>query len=606
MGIWLAALLLLAVGPAAAAPQWYQQYERGLELASAGDWASALEAFEAAAVVEPRPRESIRTYGREFLLAYDPAFHRARCLLELGRASEAALRLAEAREADVTPAGDLAALAVRIGEALDASPSVPPPPPAPPGTLRIDSSPPGALVLLDGRSLGTTPLSSFELPGTTHRLTVRLDGYEAWEETILPAPGELLHLQVALRLASPTTPSPEAAAQGTAPRVVDGVNRPSRRLSRRPAEDRPEAATRDDSTGRTAPAGISLPVPEPEAEIAPATPASVSRDDTPGTPPDATVTPAGRRRASRWVAIVLAVALVVLVLARPRARGGSASSWRVAGYAVHGELGRGGMATTYRATRLADRREVALKIPHESGDATFQSRFLREGRLGKALHHPRIVRILDAGESEGRLFLAMELLEGHTLAEEIRRHPEGLPLRRALELTHEICEALDYAHAKGVVHRDLKPENIMLQPEGLKVMDFGVARIEGDPGLTTSRFFFGSPLYSAPELVDPRSIDHRADLYSLGVLLFEMLEGEPPFRHESLFRVLEMHQEAPFPHFRRPLPPELERMVRRLCEKEPERRYASAQELLVELKRLLFGPAIEPSEAPVGALDADG
>ncbi len=254
------------------------------------------------------------------------------------------------------------------------------------------------------------------------------------------------------------------------------------------------------------------------------------------------------------------------------------------------ELGRGGMATTFRAVRRGDGLEVAVKVPHPSGDPAYLERFLREGRLGETLHHPAIVRILEAGEEDGIPFLAMELIPGETLRERLDRSPGGLPEQVALGVARAIAEALDYAHGKGVVHRDLKPENIMLPPDGLaKVMDFGVARVEGQPGLTTSHLFFGSPLYGAPELVEPRSIDRRADLYSLGVILFEMLEGRPPFVHESVMKLIEMHQRAPLPDpatLPRPLPEAIWRLLVRLLEKEREQRYPNAEALLVDLRRI--------------------
>jgi serine/threonine-protein kinase len=277
------------------------------------------------------------------------------------------------------------------------------------------------------------------------------------------------------------------------------------------------------------------------------------------------------------------------------ASGALAGGRRVGGYRVLGELGRGGMAVTYRARRRSDGHEVALKVPRESPDPTYLERFLREGKLGETLHHPGIVRIFEAAEDHGLPFLAMELIPGRTLRAELDAAPGGLPERRALEIARAIAEALDYAHGKSVVHRDLKPENIMLLPEGgLKVMDFGVARVDGQPGLTTSQIFFGSPLYAAPELVEPRTIDHRADLYSLGILLYEMLEGAPPFIHESVFKLLEMHQSSRLPDpaaLPRPLPPALWAILARLCEKRPDRRYGSAQELLVDLDRLLYQDA---------------
>ena len=155
---------------------------------------------------------------------------------------------------------------------------------------------------------------------------------------------------------------------------------------------------------------------------------------------------------------------------------------RIGRYKVTGELGRGGMATTYRAERSRDGMAVAIKIPHETGDPTYLPRFLREGRLGETLHHPRIVRIVEAGEEAGRPFLAMELIPGRTLRQALEEAGGVFPLRRALEVAREVAEAVDYAHGKGVVHRDLKPENVMLLPDGsVKVMDFGVARVEASP-----------------------------------------------------------------------------------------------------------------------------
>jgi serine/threonine-protein kinase len=265
---------------------------------------------------------------------------------------------------------------------------------------------------------------------------------------------------------------------------------------------------------------------------------------------------------------------------------------RLGRYQVVSPLGRGGMATTYQARRLRDGATVALKVPHEFclDDATFVARFLREGRLGEQLHHPGIVRILEAGEEGGRPFIAMELLAGRTLKHELRERGR-FSVRRSLELTRAVAEALDYAHAKGVVHRDLKPDNIMVLPDGsLKVMDFGIARKAGGEGLTSTHLFIGTPLYAAPEMVDPKHIDHRVDLYALGIILYEMLEGDVPFSADSPYRVLEMHQRAPLPRreeLRHPVPPPVWAVVERLCEKDRERRYPTAEALLVEISRLL-------------------
>lgn len=265
---------------------------------------------------------------------------------------------------------------------------------------------------------------------------------------------------------------------------------------------------------------------------------------------------------------------------------------RLGNYRLGSVLGRGGMATTYRAVRERDGKEVALKVPHETclAEPTFVARFLREGKLGEHLHHPRIVRILEAAEAQGRPFLAMELLAGRTLKQVLRE--EGpLPLHRALTIARDIAEALDYAHAKGVVHRDLKPENIMILADGsLKVMDLGIARVTGEATLTSSGFFLGTPLYAAPEMLDPKHIDHRVDLYALGIILFEMLEGTVPFSADSPFRVFEMHRHEPLPAphtLPRPVPDVVWHLIEQLCAKDPDARLGSAQALLVELDRLL-------------------
>jgi serine/threonine-protein kinase len=300
--------------------------------------------------------------------------------------------------------------------------------------------------------------------------------------------------------------------------------------------------------------------------------------------------------AGTTVLLLAALGLVGL----KRARRARQPPRRVGDYDLLAELGRGGMATTWRGRRRRDGLEVAVKVPLRGPDPSYEERFLREGRLGETLHHPNLVRILEVGEADdGTPFLAMELLPGRTLRQVLDEHPRGLPLERALAIAIAVAEALDYAHGKGVVHRDLKPENVMLLPAGdVKVMDFGVARVAGQPGLTTSQIFLGSPLYAAPEAVDPRGVDARSDLYSLGVLLFELLTGGAPFVHESVFRVLEMHQRAPLPardSLATTIPEPVWAVVARLLEKEPARRYGSAQQLLVDLCSLADRATARPA-----------
>lgn len=265
---------------------------------------------------------------------------------------------------------------------------------------------------------------------------------------------------------------------------------------------------------------------------------------------------------------------------------------RVGGYEVVGVLGRGRAAYTYRARHLEGGHEVALKVPHPTclEDRTFVGRFMREGRLGAELDHRSIVRVLEVGGEGRQLYLAMELVEGTTLAFELAgRQP--LPQLRALNYAREAADALDHAHARGVVHRNLRPNHIMLVRGGrVKVMDLGVARSWGEVALTSPDVFLGTPTYTAPEGADARALDHRSDLYSLGVILFEMLQGVPPFESPSPIQVMIMHRESPFPRLEElavPVPPRVWRLAERMCRKAPGQRPQSAAEVVEAIDRVL-------------------
>jgi len=249
-------------------------------------------------------------------------------------------------------------------------------------------------------------------------------------------------------------------------------------------------------------------------------------------------------------------------------------------------LGRGGNATAYRGRCRETGREVALKVPHPhlARDPDFLARFRREAALGSLLDHPRIVRILDPGPPEGPPWLAMPFVPGTTLEARLRQGP--LPLAEALRVAEEVAEAMAYAHAQGVVHRDLKPANIMLAESGAVVMDLGIARLQGS-GKQTS-VFVGTPTYSAPESVARPSVGPAADRYALGLVLFEMLAGHPPFQGDNPFQVFEAHRFDPLPDLEalRPgIPPALVDLVGRLCAKEPEARPGD-REVLEALRSL--------------------
>lgn len=218
--------------------------------------------------------------------------------------------------------------------------------------------------------------------------------------------------------------------------------------------------------------------------------------------------------------------------------------------------------------------EVAIKVPHPhlAQDPEFLARFRREAALGALLDHPRIVGILDPGPPEGDPWLVMPFVKGITLQDHIARS-QALPVPVAVAVAGDVAEAMAHAHARGVVHRDLKPANIMLAEDGAVVMDLGIARmLEG--GKLTS-VFLGTPAYSAPESIANPSVGPPADRYALGLILFEMLAGHPPFEGESAFQVLEAHRFNPLPDLaaERPLvPAKLLRLVQRLCAKAPEER----------------------------------
>ena len=281
---------------------------------------------------------------------------------------------------------------------------------------------------------------------------------------------------------------------------------------------------------------------------------------------------------------VLAAAVLAAVLAwlgwRRRRPGGSdpapvAGPETVGPYRIERLLGHGGFATTYLARHRDTGREVALKVlhPHRLHDPEFRRRFRQEARLGALLDHPGLAPVLDPGTEDSPGWIALEYIPGPTLAERLHGQA-GLPLAEAVAIALAIAEAVAYAHAHGVVHRDLKPANVILGPAGPKVMDLGIARELDGAGATTTGAFLGTPVYAAPEVQMMARAGPAADRYSLGVMLFEMLAGQPPFQGETPFATLELHRSAPVPDLRtfREVPDGLGRLVQRLLEKDPEHR----------------------------------
>jgi len=265
---------------------------------------------------------------------------------------------------------------------------------------------------------------------------------------------------------------------------------------------------------------------------------------------------------------------------------------RLGHYQVVDVLGQGQAAVTYRARHVNLGTEVALKVPHARlvADTTFYFRFLREAGLGSRLDHPAIVRVLDSGEVDDQPYLAMEVAEGEPLDVVLKRD-RTLPIRRALLVARAVAEALAYASARGVVHRNLKPGHIMLlRDEQVKIVDFGVARDYGQVGLTESGVILGTPLYAAPEAKDPRRLDHRSDLYSLGIILFEMLQGHPPFQALSPVEVAILHCTADFPAYptlKVKMPKAVWDLMDWLCRKQPQERPVKGTDVAAEIDRIL-------------------
>lgn len=264
-------------------------------------------------------------------------------------------------------------------------------------------------------------------------------------------------------------------------------------------------------------------------------------------------------------------------------------------YRVDERISEGGMGTVYRATHVLMDKRVAVKVLHPSlaADDKIVARFSREARAASRISHPHALNVTDFGESEsGVVFLVMEYLNGRTLKEVI--HSDGpLPLTRVVEIIKQVSGALDAAHAEGVVHRDLKSDNIMLMEaqngaDWAKVLDFGIAKIkepmgDTDPGLTAPNLIIGTPQYMSPEQCSQASeIDSRSDIYSLGVITYEMLTGHVPFTGESPTAIMMKHLQEPPPSVleeRDDLPQQVGMVITSALAKRPEDRFQSAGEL---------------------------
>src|ERR1039457_1838272 len=259
-------------------------------------------------------------------------------------------------------------------------------------------------------------------------------------------------------------------------------------------------------------------------------------------------------------------------------------------YRLDATVARSGMATLFRATDLNDGKQVAIKVPHPEmeADPVLVERFKREQEIGQTLDHPSIVKTFN-GEQRSQVYMVIEWVEGRLLRAILNQ--EGrMPIDRAIRLTLAICDALDYMHKRGVVHRDLKPENIMVDDQDrIKLIDFGIAMKEDARRLTFVNMSatLGTPDYISPEQVKGQRGDQRSDIYSLGVMLYEMLTGQPPFAGPNPLAVMNervLNDPKPARKLNPEISPQLQEILDRALERDPRHRYPTALEMAWELE----------------------
>ena len=271
-------------------------------------------------------------------------------------------------------------------------------------------------------------------------------------------------------------------------------------------------------------------------------------------------------------------------------------------YRIIEKLGEGGMGVVYKAEDMKLRRTVALKFlpPDMMRDPDAKERFLHEAQAAAPLNHPSICTVYEVGEAEGLSFIVMQCIDGRSLRAELESGPLGL--NRALEIGAELAEALSEAHAKGVIHRDIKPANIMITPSGrAKLMDFGLARLSGATLVTRTGTTLGTAAYMSPEQARGEPVDHRSDIWSLGVVLYEMISGTMPFRGEYaqavMYSILNSDP-APLSSPSDSIPDGLENLVRKALAKNPDDRYQMAEDILRDLRALARGEQVTVTAPP--------
>lgn len=283
-------------------------------------------------------------------------------------------------------------------------------------------------------------------------------------------------------------------------------------------------------------------------------------------------------------------------------------------YLIDDLVGHGGMSSVYRATDSNLKRMVAVKLIHQhlTGDGDFLRRFETEAEAIAQLRHSNIIQVFDFSQHEGQYYMVMEFVAGESLQQRLRRLNESgrkLSTDEIVKIAAGVCDGVEYAHKRGMIHRDIKPANIMLSVQGDAILtDFGLAKIAGTTQHTAAGAVMGTALYMSPEQIRGEQLDGRTDIYALGVTLFEMAGGRPPYTADSAMTVLMMHLNDPLPDIRELNPdvsPGLAAVIEKALAKDPNGRYASAAEMAAALRALSEEPAAAAASPPADEPPAD-